>query len=292
MDLWTHLSKQISLQTQQHFKMITCISVGGGCINNSYHISDNQCHYFVKLNQANKQDMFEAEAEALKQIHHQGVIRVPEPVCYGQYSSQSFLVLEYLTLSGQVDSVTLGRQLAAMHKITAPQFGWTRPNTIGATPQHNKPTSDWLTFWREQRMQPQLALAQKNGFGHALKPIIDKLLPTMHHLFENHSSPQPSMLHGDLWGGNVAALSNGTPVIYDPAFYYGDRETDIAMSRLFGGFDKHFYNAYNEAWPLDDGFSVRQDLYNLYHIINHLNLFGESYLSQTINLSERLLAHI
>ena len=100
------------------------------------------------------------------------------------------------------------------------------------------------------------------------------------------------MLHGDLWGGNVAALNNGTPVIYDPAFYYGDRETDIAMSRLFGGFDTRFYDAYNEVWPLDEGFEIRQDLYNLYHILNHLNLFGDSYLNQAINLSKHILTHI
>jgi len=291
MNLWQHLSAQITQHTGQPFKIIQQSALGGGCINDAYQVNDGVSRYFVKLNDIEHSNMFETEALALKEMHALSPVRVPQAVCAGQYEHQAYLVLEYLDLSGRADSARFGQQLAAMHRVSAKQFGWTRDNVIGATPQHNRLTSSWVEFWREQRLQPQLKLAQQNGYGNTLSPLVDKLLANFERLFTSYS-PLPSLLHGDLWGGNAAGLADGTPVIFDPALYYGDRETDIAMTHLFSGFDSRFYAAYNEAWPLDDGFTVRKTFYNLYHILNHLNLFGSSYLGQAVSMTERVLSDI
>ncbi|RDH82558.1 MAG: hypothetical protein DIZ80_09745 [endosymbiont of Galathealinum brachiosum] len=291
MNLWKHLSDQISQHTQQKFEISSQTATGGGCINETYRISDGNTHYFVKLNSAKYGDMFETEALSLLELSNRSTIRIPQPVCFGQTDSQAYLVLEFLSLTGRPDATLCGQQIAAMHRTSASQYGWDRDNTIGSTPQQNRPNSNWVKFWREQRLLPQLKLAAANGYGKALSPVTDRLLSDFDCLFENYT-PLPSMLHGDLWGGNAAALEDGTPVIFDPAFYYGDRETDIAMTHLFGGFDRRFYDAYNEAWPLDDGFAVRKTFYNLYHIINHLNLFGTGYLGQAVSMTERVLAEI
>jgi len=291
MSLWQHLSTQISQHTGSPFQMTQHSAMGGGCINEAFQVNDGSRRYFVKCNGIEHSNMFTTEALALNEMLELSPVRVPEPICAGQYGHQAYLVLEYLDLSGRADSARFGKQLAAMHKISTKQFGWSRDNVIGATPQHNKLTSHWIEFWREQRLQPQLALARKNGYGHALSPATDKLLVDFEHLFVSYSPP-PSLLHGDLWGGNAAGLADGTPVIFDPALYYGDRETDIAMTHLFGGFDARFYAAYNEAWPLDEGFATRKTLYNLYHILNHLNLFGSGYLGQAVSMTEKLLSEI
>lgn len=291
MSLWQHLSEHISQQTQQSFNINTHETVSGGCINDAYKVSDGQTSYFVKTNDIKHGEMFKTEAISLDEIQTSGVIKAPTPICYGLSNNTSYLVLEYLQLNGNINSALLAHQLANMHKISSPHYGWRLSNTIGSTPQYNQVTDNWLEFWRDQRLLPQLQLAEKKGYGHSLSPHTDKLLSQFHHLFESYT-PHPSMLHGDLWGGNAAALSNGTPVIFDPALYYGDREADIAMTHLFGGFDRNFYAAYNEAWPLDDGFRVRKTFYNLYHILNHLNLFGSAYLGQAVSMTKQILAEI
>jgi len=291
MSLWQQLSRQISEHTQSQYNITSQQSLHGGCINSAYKISDGKTAFFVKLNDLKHGEMFKAEALSLEEMFKTSTVRVPEPVCYGETSGKTFLVMEFLDLSGQLDSIRLGQQLASMHRISTSQFGWHQDNTIGSTPQLNQPGADWVEFWRQQRLLPQLQLAQRNGYARALSPLTDRLLDSFHLLFSNHH-PSPSMLHGDLWGGNASALKDGTPVIYDPAFYFGDREADIAMTYLFGGFDRNFYAAYNETWPLEEGFKVRKTFYNLYHIINHLNLFGTGYLGQAISMTEQLLAEI
>ncbi|MCW8933126.1 MAG: fructosamine kinase family protein [Gammaproteobacteria bacterium] len=291
MNSWQYISKSISQQTGSDFQIDSHISVGGGCINEAYRVSNGKSEYFVKTNHLKHGDMFETEALSLKEMFDQNTVRVPEPVCYGQTDTITFLVLEYLPLTGRFDATLLGQQLAAMHQVTQPQFGWQRDNTIGSTPQRNRLTSNWIEFWRQQRLLPQLKLAQKNGYGAALNPLMDKLLQNFDCLYDSYT-PQPSLLHGDLWGGNASALADATPVIFDPALYYGDREADIAMTQLFGGFPADFYSAYNDISPLDEGFAVRKTFYNLYHILNHLNLFGEGYLNQAISMAERVLAEI
>ena len=219
-------------------------------------------------------------------------LRVPQAVCHGVAAGQAYLVLEYLPLVSQGDAALLGRQLAQQHRVTAPQFGWTRDNWIGATPQPNGWRDDWIDFWREQRLGFQLRLAAENGYGGALQRDGEILMSRLDALFDGHT-PQPSLLHGDLWGGNHGFLAeSATPVVFDPAVYFGDRECDLAMSELFGGFAPDFYAAYREAWPLDAGYAVRKTLYNLYHVLNHANLFGGSYVAQAARMIAQLLAQI
>jgi len=291
MNLWSHIAQTVSQHTGADFQIKSHTPLGGGCINEAYRISNGKTDYFVKTNQLEHGDMFETEAISLQEMFDQNTVRVPEPICYGQTDSKTYLVLEYLPLSGRPDAIRLGQQLAAMHQVTAPQFGWHRNNTIGSTPQFNQLTDNWPEFWRQQRLLPQLDLAQKNGYASSLNPVMDKLLVSFDCLFENHT-PQPSLLHGDLWGGNASALADGTPIIFDPALYYGDREADIAMTQLFGGFEASFYSAYNDVSPLHEGYATRKNFYNLYHIINHLNLFGSGYLNQAISMAERVIAEI
>ena len=291
MNLWCTVSKAISQHTQTPFEASSHHSIAGGCINQAYQLSDGQRRFFVKVNSPDHGDMFTSEALALEEMQASACVRVPQPICYGKTSTQAYIVLENLSLTGHINPVELAQQLAAMHRNTQPEFGWCRDNTIGSTPQYNKLSENWIDFWRDQRLLPQLALIEKNGYAGELFPLTDKLLANFHNLFNCHN-PEASMLHGDLWGGNAAALEDGTAVIFDPALYYGDRETDIAMTSLFGGFSESFYAAYHEAWPLEDGFAVRKIFYNLYHILNHLNLFGRGYLGQAISMTERVLAEI
>ncbi len=170
----------------------------------------------------------------------------------------------------------------------ATQFGFPCDNFIGTTPQPNAWTDDWITFWRDQRLGFQLQLAAKNGHGGQLQRLGEKLLDVLPAFFDGYT-PQPSLLHGDLWGGNHAYLTDGTPTIFDPAAYYGDRECDLAMTELFGGYPADFYAAYRAAWPLDAGYAGRRDLYNLYHILNHANLFGGGYVRQAEQMMRVLL---
>lgn len=291
MDIWQHLEQQIIQATSSSFHIHNNQSVGGGCINSAFKVTDDGRSYFIKTNNAGYATMFEAEAEALREMAASKTVRVPEPVCYGEYDNQCYVVMEYLDLVGSADMASFGRQFAAMHKVTADRFGWHIDNTIGSTPQPNTQTDDWIEFWCKQRLGFQLQTAERNGYGGELQHLGERLLADMPALFINHRA-EASMLHGDLWGGNYGALQDGTPVIFDPALYYGDREADLAMTTLFGGFGGRFYAAYNEAWPLDEGYEVRKTFYNIYHILNHLNLFGGGYHSQAISMIDRVLSEL
>ena len=233
--------------------------------------------------------MFEAESQALLEIASTSTIRVPVPVCSGYSGSDSWLVMENLQLQSHGDAHALGEQLAAMHSVTSSQFGWHRDNTIGSTAQINTPSDNWPEFFHEQRLGFQLALAGRNGYTGSLQATGAALLENLADYFTNHR-PAASLLHGDLWGGNYAFTASGQPVLFDPALYYGDREKDIAMTELFGGFSKEFRLAYESSLPLADGYQVRRHLYNCYHILNHLNLFGGGYLSQAENMMQKLLS--
>jgi protein-ribulosamine 3-kinase len=232
---------------------------------------------FLKSNSSQYLDAFAAEADGLAALRAAGM-RAPEPCSHGTAGRQAYLVLEYLDLNGRKDFAALGRMLASAHRRTGPRFGWQRDNYIGSTPQQNGWCDDWGEFWMERRIRPQLELARRNGFSITVPPL---------GLLEKHR-PQPSPLHGDLWSGNAGFTADG-PVVFDPAVYYGDREADLAMTELFGGFPREFYRAYEEAWPLDEGYRRRKDLYNLYHLLNHLNLFGGGYLAQVESTLRLLL---
>lgn len=181
-------------------------------------------------------------------------------------------------------------QLAALHAQPQPYFGWHRDNWIGATPQLNERSDDWIEFWRDRRMGFQLDLAARNGYTRTIQRHGDKLRLYVAGLFAGFR-PCPSLLHGDLWSGNIGCVG-GEPVIFDPAVYYGDREADLAMTELFGGFPAEFYAAYREALPLDSGYAQRRTLYNLYHVLNHLNLFGGGYLAQAERMMVQLVEEL
>ncbi len=259
-------------------------SVSGGSINQAFLLSDrpNKSNkFFVKTNTAVKVGMFEAEAIALNQIYNTQTIKVPKPICWGVSSGISYLVIEWLELSSSSNWEQLGQKLAAMHRITSRMgFGWDRQNTIGSTPQINNWNSSWIDFFIEHRLLYQLKLARQKGFRSNISD--QELFAEIPKFFKTYD-PQPSMVHGDLWSGNVGFDSGlnpvGEPVIFDPALYFGDREVDLAMTELFGGFPSQFYQSYNQAFPLDTGYSDRKTLYNLYHILNHCNLFGGNYAS-------------
>ena len=287
-ELSAHLSAAIHDATDRPFSLRNATPVGGGSINESFRIeSADGRRYFLKLNGAQHHTMFAAEVAGLGAIAATNTIRVPRPVAHGIADTQSYLVLEYLELSSRGDAGLLGEQLAALHRCTAKQFGFAQANFIGTTPQRNTWTDDWITFWRERRLGFQLQLAAENGYGQ-LQRLGEKLLDMLPAFFEGYT-PHPSLLHGDLWGGNHAYLKNGTPTIFDPAAYYGDRECDLAMTELFGGYPADFYAAYRAVWPLDAGYATRRDLYNLYHILNHANLFGGGYVRQAEQMMRALL---
>ncbi len=289
---WERVAAHIAAATGEPFRVERREGVGGGCINDAWRIEGQDGRsYFVKTNRASRQEMFAAEAEGLQAILATGTVRAPVPVCHGVAGESAYLVLEYLPLTGGQAAGPLGERLARMHRHTRTRFGWQRDNTIGSTPQINTPAEDWIAFWRERRLGYQLRLAGQKGYTGRLQEKGEQLLEEFPALFSTYE-PEPSLLHGDLWSGNQAVTAAGEPVIFDPAVYYGDREADIAMTELFGGFSSDFYGAYNAVWPLDEGYRVRRELYNLYHILNHLNLFGGGYLRQAEQMTERLLSEL
>jgi fructosamine-3-kinase len=292
-ELSSAIARAISDATGRSFHIGSHSGIGGGCINAACRITDNGQSYFVKVNTPDREAMFAAESAGLEELRASRSVRVPAPVCHGATAHAAFLVLEYLELGrgGGAGHETLGRQLAALHRTVRAEFGWDRDNTIGSTPQSNRRDADWVQFWRERRLGYQLELAAANGHRGRLQQRGERLLAALPGLLVGHA-PAASLLHGDLWGGNRAFLRDGTPVIFDPAVYYGDRETDLAMTELFGGFTAGFYRAYREAYPLAAGYEVRRTLYNLYHVLNHLNLFGGGYRAQAEDMIDALLSEV
>jgi len=264
--------------------------VGGGSINACFRWRAGRAPLFVKIASADGLAMFEAEAAGLDELRAADAVRVAGVLAVGADDRHAFIALEWLDLrapSARAEA-QLGILLARQHRVSAPQFGWHRDGTIGAAPQDNTWTGDWLAFFRDRRLGAQFSVAQRNGHGR-LAERGARLLGIVNAFFPDHR-PVPALLHGDLWSGNWAADENDSPVIFDPAVYYGDRETDIAMTRLFGGFGPAFYSAYEAEQPQADGAALRVQLYNLYHVLNHLNMFGDAYLRQASALIDRLLA--
>jgi fructosamine-3-kinase len=288
---WQAIIQHIESATGQPFKLIKAQPLSGGDINAAYRLQSEDLSFFVKLNRTDRLSMFEAEAAGLEALAQTQIIRVPRVIACGQTSEHAFLVLEYIALHSlnSRSEQLLGQQLAQLHLHKQPYFGWQRDNTIGSTVQVNGEYHDWIKFWQEQRLGHQLNLAAAKGYGGRLQTLGEKLCADLKPLFSGYQ-PQPALVHGDLWGGNASADEQGNPVIYDPACYFGDRETDLAMTELFGGFSSAFYQAYQAIYPLDSGYARRKTLYNLYHILNHLNLFGRSYLHQAENMIEKILS--
>jgi protein-ribulosamine 3-kinase len=266
--------------------------VTGGDINKAWKLIDQDGRaWFLKLNKPVFAEYFAAESAGLLELNRAPGICVPEPAGHGVTETHAWLLLEWLEMSSPdvAADERFGRALAEMHRITAEQFGWHRDNVIGATPQSNNWSDDWAAFYSKERLAPQLSLAGHKGAPSSLLNAGSQLLDKVDTFFTAYT-PVPSLLHGDLWGGNRSMLTDGTPVLFDPAVYFGDRESDLAMTHLFGGFGKAFYAAYEAAWPLEENHDARQTLYKLYHVLNHFNLFGSSYLGQAEKMIQKLLA--
>ena len=256
--------------------------VTGGCIHECYQVLIGKKDLFLKCNAAGFDDAFAAEADGLAGLREAGY-RAPEPRSHGVAAGRSYLLMEFLDLKGAVDFPALGRMLAAAHRKTGPRFGWHRDNYIGATPQANGWCDDWAEFWRERRMQPQLELAKQEWFFDRLG---NRSLICWKATNRNHRCCTATC------GAATWASSPDGPVVFDPAVYYGDREADLAMTELFGGFPREFYRCLRRGVSAGRRISrQRKHLYNLYHLLNHLNLFGRSYLGQveeTLGLLLRL----
>ncbi|MEK9772832.1 MAG: fructosamine kinase family protein [Opitutae bacterium] len=272
------IDRAISESTGCCFRTLSSLSIGGGCINQASKIAGEDGRvYFIKKNQSSFLPFFEAEAQALHEINQTDTVRAPQVIAHGLENGQAFLVLEFID-EGTTSSdgqTKLGTLLGKMHRVTQPYFGWTMDNCIGATPQPNPQSHDWISFYRDHRLSHQFALAAKKGRefsgSRELLDCLDTFFTSYH--------PHPSLLHGDLWGGNASQDRKGSPFIFDPASYYGDREADLAFTYMFGGFSSSFYTAYEREYPIDPGFRQRKTLYNLYHELNHFNLFGGGYAS-------------
>lgn len=287
--IWKAVSEAIGASLGEEVSVRSTRPVAGGCINEAQALETTSgTRYFVKFNRSDAIAQFVVEAEALAEIAATGTVRAPRPVCHGIAEGQSFLALEYIEMGrgSKEAEAELGRRLAAMHGVTRERFGWRRDNFIGSTPQVNTPLSDdWVAFYRDCRLAPLFRLARCQGCAVRGE---DQLLEGIGAFFEDYQ-PAPSLLHGDLWGGNAGYTPSGEPVIYDPAVYWGDRETDLAFTEMFGGFGDSFYDAYQEAWPLDADSRHRTELYNLYHLLNHAILFGGGYASQAQSTVGRLI---
>ena len=256
-------------------------AVDGGDISQAAYLRlANGRQALVKWHAGSPSGLFTAERQGLERLGAAGALRVPEVLAHRESNQgqPAFIVMEWLEHGSKTAAVAerLGLGLAALHRLSAPSFGLDQANFIGANPQPNQPTADWVTFFRSQRLEFQMKLAGQNGLLPARRARrLETLLTRLGDWLPTH--PPVSLLHGDLWGGNWLATASGEPALIDPAVYYGHREADLAFTELFGGFPPSFYAAYRQAWPLESGYEERRDLYNLYHLLNHLNLFGEGY---------------
>ena len=291
------IEASIAAATQERFVLLDRAPVGGGCIHEAMRLDgragDATRTYFAKTNESASAPLFEAEADGLAALRESGCVRVPGVVERGDEGEHAWLVLEWLELVPLAgpSAARLGEELARQHAAPRQRFGWERDNFIGSSPQRNGWCDDWIGFWQERRLQPQLRMAARNRLPSRMIDRGERLMADCALFFSGYT-PQPSLLHGDLWSGNAAALADGTPVVFDPAVYVGDREADVAMTELFGGFPADCLARYREASPLHDGYRARRDLYNLYHRLNHANLFAGGYVRDSEVSIERLLAEL
>ncbi|MDX5407916.1 MAG: fructosamine kinase family protein [Chromatiaceae bacterium] len=284
--MWQAIAEQINNELDTHFQIEQKTQLSGGSINLAWHIKGMGQQFFVKINQREQAEQFDTEALSLSALRQAHCIRVPEVICSGQTLDKSFLVLEYLPFAGETLTGwrNLAQQMALLHRQhEQAMYGFDWDNMLGSTVQPNKWQANWSSFFSEQRLGWLLQLLLEQGFGFGK---IDYLVEQCRQRL-THYQPAPSLLHGDLWRGNVGFVID-SPAVFDPACYYGDRETDIAFSTLFGRFPDSFYQTYEEFYPLDKAYSERKDLYNLYHVLNHAYLFRGAYLVQAQELIKQL----
>ena len=282
---------QIRLEELLNEKIINSSSVGGGCIADSRKIELNSGKVFFlkQLSFANPR-IFEAEALGLGLLSKSGVVNVPKVI----EKSDDFLLLEWIEVGEKNKDSSmekLGRQFAKLHSFHGQKFGLHKDNYLGNSPQSNSPTikgsKNWAIFFTENRIQFQLDLLKKNKYSTSeLLKLLVNFIEKIPNIIAG-TEEDPSLLHGDLWSGNYLIDISGNPWLIDPAVYYGHREADLAMTSLFGGFSKTFYSAYESEFPLLPGYSEREPIYQLYHLLNHLNLFGTAYYGQVISILKK-----
>jgi fructosamine-3-kinase len=275
------LAERLTEHVGQPVDIEEAFSLGGGSINDAWRLETDAGRFCLKTNNADRfPSMFEAEADGLRRLRDAGPLRVPEVIAHGEDHDDSFLLMEWVESgnSGPAFWADFGCGLAQLHRHTQEHFGLDRQNYIGSLVQRNAPAGEWPSFFIHQRLEPQLKLARDRkrveaGMAFRFERLfhqLDKLFP----------AEPPALLHGDLWSGNFLCDSQGRPVLIDPAVYYGHREMDLAMTKLFGGFDEALYTAYHAEWPLEKGWVERVDLCNLYPLLVHVNLFGGGYVEQ------------
>jgi fructosamine-3-kinase len=283
-----HLQEKLTAYLDQPVRITDTETIRGGDINHSFLVKTSVGNYFIKHNSSlYGLDFFEKEAQGLSLLASADALPVSKPLFHGQFHQQLYLVLEYFSKGEASHSFwrKFGEGLAALHQKTCKDFGLDHDNYIGSLPQTNNPSFDWSAFYFHQRVGKLIIISFKRGQleSHHLDWAegLSRKLPS---IFPGES---PALLHGDLWSGNFSAQSNGLPIIYDPAVYYGHREMDLAMTRLFGGFDSAFYDAYQHAYPLLSGWEERLEICQLYPLLVHLNLFGGHYLREVLAILSR-----
>jgi len=277
-----------ALQSKTNSKVQDFSFISGGCINNGGRVTTAEGDYFLKWNARKKYPgMFAAEAKGLALLRSATSLKIPDVLFNGETEENQFLVLEFITngVKNEHYWVNLGAGLAKLHRHTAPDFGLDHDNYIGSLSQDNTPSKSWVEFFIDRRLAPQLKRAvdlQMLEAGSA--SMFEKLFLKLHDLLPVEP---PALLHGDLWAGNTMITHEGDPCLIDPAVYFGHREADLAMTALFGGFDGTFFEDYNEAYPLQPGYTRRVDIYNLYPLLVHVNLFGGGYGAQMMSIVKR-----
>ena len=275
------VGEKLSLLRNIHIDVEEVTSIGGGSINDAWRIDTNDGPFFLKTNSADRYpSMFEAEADGLARLRETRTLPVPEVFAHGEDHDITWLLMEWIAPGrSAADSWSMfGQRLARLHRHTNDRFGLERDNFIGSLVQHNRQEKDWPTFLIDHRLVPQLKMARdRRKIESGILIRAERLFSRLDELFPNEP---PALLHGDLWNGNFIAGSDGQVWVVDPATYYGHREMDIAMTKLFGGFDPEFYSAYQQEYPLEKGWEERIDLCNLYPLLVHVNLFGDEYVAQ------------
>lgn len=288
---WRVLAADIEARCGERVDAQSATRVHGGCIHTALCVASGRRRLFLKLNQASMADNFSAEQAGLEALAATATVRVPVPLGRGVSGELAWLAMEWFNLSsgaGAEAERELGLALAALHENTAPGFGFHSDNALGASHQPNAWCDSWPDFLRRRRLGYQLRLAAANGYTGALQELGAQVLERLGKWPAAHI--RPALIHGDLWGGNWGVLADGAAVMFDPAVCYADPEAEIAMTELFGGFGTPFYEAYRSVHPEPHDGELRRSLYALYHVLNHLNLFGGSYLGQAITLLRRLQA--
>lgn len=283
---FTYALADLRQQTGKPLTNAELTVVQGGDINTTYRLDSAELTLFIKCHAGpNASRMFQAEQINLHRLSKCIKLRVPRVVARGNAEHLHYLALEYVDMRSSGDWSEMGAALASLHEHTNCRYGWQSDNFIGTSPQVNKENDSWEQFWWHNRIEPQLTYCQSNGLSR-----VAAAKPRMHSINEqllSQHQPEPSLLHGDLWSGNAAFDELGAPCLYDPACYYGDRETDLALSELFGGFAPEFYQHYQSCRPLPTGYEIRKLWYNLYHLLNHANLFGGHYADSCIRTLEK-----